>query len=335
MWNRNRTVFLGCGKEPQDAKIVVWGAPFDSTTSNRPGARFASAVMRSDSWGLETFSPSQQLDLDADALVCDAGDLELSIGNAELALEQVEGQTAGILGDGKIPVMIGGEHLVTLGAVRAAPAAFPELRVICFDAHADLRDDYMGARLSHACVMRRCWELVGDGRVYQFGVRSGERGEFEFAEAHTSMARFGFGGLAAGTGAGASASAGGAAASAAGGAEARPASGVGAVGIAHAGAAGSAEAGIAGAGLPPPGCPVYLTVDLDVLDPSELPGTGTPEAGGARFGELLGAALAAIRRYRVVALDVVELCPPCDPSGASVALACKLLRELLIGMALA
>jgi len=189
MWNRNRTVFLGCGKEPQDAKIVVWGAPFDSTTSNRPGARFASAVMRSDSWGLETFSPSQQLDLDADALVCDAGDLELSIGNAELALEQVEGQTAGILGDGKIPVMIGGEHLVTLGAVRAAAEKYPDLSVIQFDAHADLREDYLGVRLSHATVMRRSSEVVGPENLYQYGIRSGTREEFLFAQRHTFLQR--------------------------------------------------------------------------------------------------------------------------------------------------
>jgi agmatinase len=179
--------------------------------------------------------------------------------------------------------MLGGEHLVTYGAARAASRAFPELSIVHFDAHADLRDEYLGERLSHATVMRRCWELTGDGSIFQFGIRSGDREEFEFAKAHTRMRRFSFDGL--------------------------------------------------GETLALPALadrPVYLTIDLDVLDPGEFPGTGTPEAGGVRFLELLGAASAVLRECRVIGLDLVELSPPCDPSGASTSLVCKLLRELLL-----
>ena len=108
----------------------------------------------------------------------DSGDLELCFEDANLALNHIESRAAEILEAGKLPVMIGGEHLVTLGAVRAAVKRYPDLHVVHFDAHADLRDDYLGARLSHATVLRRVWDLVGDGRIFQFGIRSGDREEF-------------------------------------------------------------------------------------------------------------------------------------------------------------
>ena len=128
--------------------------------------------MRSESFGLETYSPYLDKDL-TDCRIFDSGDLELCFGDANLALNHIESRAAEILEAGKLPVMIGGEHLVTLGAVRAAVKRYPDLHVVHFDAHADLRDDYLGARLSHATVLRRVWDLVGDGRIFQFGIRSG------------------------------------------------------------------------------------------------------------------------------------------------------------------
>lgn len=275
----NVETFLGCDKTIEEARIVLFGAPFDSTTSYRPGARFASRTMRAESYGLETYSPYQDLDLD-DAAVFDGGDLELCFGDASRALEEITAYTRKILKLGKLPLMIGGEHLVTLGAVRAVAEQYPDVCVIHFDAHADLRDDYLGAKLSHATVMRRVWEIVGDGRICQFGIRSGERAEFEWGRVHVAMRRFDFEGL---------------------------------------------EEVVSSL----KGRPVYFTLDLDVLDPSCFPGTGTPEAGGVTFQQLFDAVM-KVGSLDIVGADLNELSPMLDASGASTAAALKILRELLL-----
>ena len=280
--NRNIETFIGCDGEYGDARIALFGAPFDSTTSFRPGARFGSSAIRHESFGLETYSPYQDKDL-ADINVFDCGDLELCFGSAEAALKDIEEKAKEILSDGKLPFLVGGEHLVTLGAVRAAAERYPDLHIIHFDAHADLRDDYLGARLSHACVMRRCHELTGDGRIHQFCIRSGEKAEFAFAGAHTDLHKFGFDGLK------------------------------------------ELVGKLAGDRTP-----VYLTVDLDCLDPALFCGTGTPEAGGVSFTQLLEAIL-AVSRCNIIGADVNELAPMLDASGASTAAACKIVREMLPG----
>ena len=241
MISPNVETFIGCDSSYRAADIVLYGAPFDSTTSYRPGARFGPSAIRHESFGLETYSPYQNADL-TDFDVFDSGDLELCFGSSEAALADIEARAAEILHDGKFPLLLGGEHLVTLGAVRAMVEKYPDLHIVHFDAHADLRDDYLGAKLSHACVLRRCHDLIGDGRIHQFCIRSGDRTEFEFAAAHTEMHKFDFTGLAQLT-------------------EQLCASKV----------------------------PVYLTIDLDCLDPSCFPGTGTPEAGGVSFLQLLEA----------------------------------------------
>ena len=279
MLEKNIQTFIACDCEYDEAKIVLFGAPFDSTTSFRPGTRFASQAMRSESFGIETFSAYQDKDM-LDIKVFDSGDLELPFGSPERALADIQYRTGVIMDDGKIPCMIGGEHLVTLGAVRAAAERFSDLHIVHFDAHADLRDDYLGVKLSHACVLHRCHDIVGDGKIYQFGIRSGDKDEFEFAKAHTHMQRFNFGGLK------------------------------------------NAVKEIGDA-------PVYFTLDLDVLDPSDFPGTGTPEAGGVRFTALLWA-IEQVSKLNIVGFDVNELSPAYDPSGRSTALACKLLREILL-----
>ena len=276
---KNVQTFIGCDCEYDDAKIVLFGAPFDSTTSFRPGTRFASQAMRSESFGIETYSPYQDKDL-LDINVFDSGDLELPFGNPDRALHDIEERAAEILGDAKIPCMIGGEHLVTLGAVRAAAKKYPDLHIIHFDAHADLRDDYLGVKESHACVLHRCHDIVGDGKIYQFGIRSGDREEFRFAKEHTFMEKFGFFHL------------------------------------------DSVVKKLEGN-------PVYFTLDLDVLDPSEFPGTGTPEAGGVSFKELMFA-ISKVSKLNIVGFDVNELSPVYDQTGRSTALACKLLREILL-----
>lgn len=284
MIGKNIETFIGCDCEYEDAELVLFGAPFDSTTSFRPGARFGSAAIRHESFGLETYSPYQDKDL-TDVKVFDSGDLELCFGSAESALEDIESRARRILKDEKLPVLIGGEHLVTLGVVRAVYEKYPDLHIIHFDAHADLRDDYLGAKLSHACVMRRCHELVGDGRIYQFCIRSGDREEFAFAKEHTDMHRFSFEGL-----------------------------------------------NEVVEGLRESQVPVYFTIDLDCLDPSAFPGTGTPEAGGVSFLQLLKAIL-QVSELQIVGADINELAPMLDSSGVSTATACKVLRELLLALA--
>ncbi|MDF2631687.1 MAG: agmatinase [Caproiciproducens sp.] len=281
MLNRNVETFLGCDNEYGESKIVLFGAPFDSTTSYRPGTRFASKTMRSESFGLETYSPYQDRDLE-DIPVFDGGDLELCFGNTEKVLSQIEAFSEQILADGKIPCMIGGEHLVTLGAMRAAVKRYPGLHVVHFDAHADLRDEYLGEPLSHAAVLRRVWELVGDGKIFQFGIRSGDRSEFLWGKNHVNTQKFSFDGL---------------------------------------------EQTVEKLR----GEPVYFTIDLDVLDPSVFPGTGTPEPGGVTFLQLLEAAM-KVSGLNIVGFDLVELSPVYDQSGVSTAVACKMLRELLIAI---
>ena len=278
---KNVETFIGCDADYDDASLVLFGAPFDSTTSYRPGTRYGSSAIRHESFGLETYSPYQDEDL-TDYSVFDAGDLELCFGSSEAALADIEALADEILQNNKLPLLLGGEHLVTLGAFRAALKKYPDLHIIHFDAHTDLRNDYLGAELSHACVIRRCHDLIGDGRIHQFCIRSGEREEFRFAKQHTDLHKFNFDGL---------------------------------------------KEVLQKLG----DVPVYFTIDLDCLDPSAFPGTGTPEAGGVSFLELLDA-IEAVCGTNVIAADVNELSPMLDTSGASTALACKVVRELMLAL---
>lgn len=282
MLNKNVEVFMVCEKEAHEADIVLFGAPFDSTTSYRPGTRFGSSAIRRESYGIECYSPYQDKDLE-DTKVMDCGDLELCFGNTKKALAQIEEQAKEILDNSAIPFMLGGEHLVTLGAFRAVLEKYPDIHIIHFDAHADLREEYLGEQLSHASVIRRCWDLVGDGRIYQFGIRSGDREEFYWAKEHVTMRKFDFEGL---------------------------------------------EEVLEKL----EGKPIYFTLDLDVLDPSVFPGTGTPEPGGVAFDALRKAAEKVCSRANVVACDVNELSPHYDPSGISTAAACKIVREMLLAL---
>ncbi|MCL6596437.1 MAG: agmatinase [Firmicutes bacterium] len=247
----------------------------DATVTFRPGARFGPAAIREASVGLEEYSPV----LDAQLMpgeVCDLGDVVLPFADVAGALERIRAVARGVCADRKFLVGLGGEHLATLPLVQAAAAALPGLEVIHLDAHADLRAEYLGDRLSHATVMRRVAEEVGAERLWQFGIRSGTREEFAFAR-HLSpdltalpavLERLG-------------------------------------------------------------DRPLYLTVDIDVVDPAFAPGTGTPEPGGPSAADVLEAVRAVARR-RLVAMDVMEVAPALDPSGRTAALAAKLVREAIL-----
>ncbi len=282
MLNKNVQTFIACDSEYDDAKIVLFGAGIDGTTSFRPGTRFAPAVIRNESFGIETYSPYQNKDM-TDYSYFDSGDLELPFGSVRRTIADIAQRSDQILSDGKMPFMIGGEHLVTLGSVMAVKEKFDDLYIVHFDAHADLRDEYLGQPLSHACVLRRCWELVCDNHIFQFGIRSGDRDEFYFADEHTEMHKFSFEGL---------------------------------------------EETVEKL----KGKNVYFTLDLDVLDPSIFPGTGTPEAGGVTFEELRRAVTLVCSKLDIVGCDVNELSPTYDQSGVSTAVACKVIREILLAL---
>lgn len=272
--------FIGFGDDFEESKAVLFGAPFDGTTSFKPGARFAPNVMREDSWAIESYSPYQDKDLE-DLKLFDYGNLELPFGDKKNALRMIQEHVQKIVDANKIPIMIGGEHLVSLAPVKALSKKYDDLHIIHFDAHTDLREDYLGEALSHATVIRRIYDQVGDGKINQFCIRSGLKEEFEWAKKHVHLEKFTYNTL--------------------------------------------------------ESCvrrlkdkPVYITIDLDVLDPSVFPGTGTPEPGGIDFHQMLEIISILSNLDNVVGMDVVELSPKYDASGISTAVACKTLRELVL-----
>lgn len=277
--SKNLSTFIACESTYEASNTVIFGVPFDGTTSYRPGARFAMSAIRNESYSIETYSPYIDRDL-TETSVYDMGDIEIPFGNTEKVLRQVEKVTATIIKDEKFPIMVGGEHLITLGSVRALTKKYDNLHIIHLDAHTDLRDEYLGEKLSHATVMRRCYELVGDNKIFQFGIRSGEKYEFEFSKEHCIIQKFNLNEIE------------------------KLKDKIGDV-------------------------PVYFTIDLDVLDTSVFPGTGTPEAGGISYKELLNGIM-EVAKLNVVGVDMVELSPPNDMTGASTSLACKTLRELIL-----
>lgn len=279
--SKNVFNFIGFDASYEDSDIVLFGAPFDGTTSFRPGTRFAPNIMRNDSFGLETYSPYLDMEM-TDYNLYDFGDLDFPFGNTSRVLDMIESLSKRIVSDGKIPLMIGGEHLVTLPSLKAVYEKYEDLHVIHFDAHTDLRDDYMGEKLSHATVIRRVWDIVGDNRIHQFGIRSGEKEEFEWSKDHTNLTKFSCDGLS------------------------------DVVDFLK-------------------DKPVYVTIDLDILDPSIFCGTGTIEPGGISFNEMMDT-MEKLKKLNIVGADVVELSPHYDQSGMSTAVACKVLRELTLAI---
>jgi len=273
--------FQSCTSEYNPADVVIFSSPMDATTSFRPGTRFAGNAIRVDSFGVEWYSPYRNMDL-KDYQTCDIGDLELPIGDVEGALKVINKTVTQILKDDKKPMMIGGEHLVTYPVIQALVKKFPDLHIIHLDAHTDLREEFFGRKLSHATVLRRCHDLVGDGKIFQFGIRSGDKSEFEWAASgHTHLRKFDFEGL------------------------------------------DEVVAKIKDK-------PVYITIDLDVLDPAVFPGTGTPEPGGMQYKDLLKAFDSFSKLNNIVGGDLVELAPMIDSTGVSTAVAAKSLREMVL-----
>ena len=266
--------FLAANSTTEDADVVLIGAPFDGTACFRPGARFGPQGIRFWSDVLETYSRPFDADLD-DLRLADSGDIQIPPADWKSAADRIYGAVQDALEQGAVPILMGGEHLVTLPAVEAAAYAYPGIVILQLDAHLDLRDNYEGLKLSHATVMRRVLEKVGPGRLLQFGIRSGTREEWALSEEKDTLLKD---------------------------LDSLP--------------------DIVG------DRPVYLTVDLDVLDPSIMPETGAPEPGGLSFPDLHHVMLAC-RDLKVVAGDVVEYCPLPGWGGPSGAVAAKVVRELI------
>lgn len=270
--------FQSCNSLYNESEVVIFSSPLDATTSYRPGTRFAGNHIRIDSIGIEWYSPYRDKSL-KDYHTCDVGDLELPMGDVEGALDVIYQTTKQLVKDKKTPLMIGGEHLVTYPVVKALLETYQDLHIIHLDAHTDLRDEFLGRKLSHATVIRRCYEM--GAKIYSFGIRSGDRDEFLWAKEHIYLRKYDLETL---------------------------------------------KETIEKL----KDKPVYITIDLDILDPGVFPGTGTPEPGGIQFKELLYAFDLFEQLNHIVGADIVELNPLLDPSGASTMAAIKALRELVL-----
>lgn len=268
--------WMGQNKDYKTSNIVMLGMPFDGTVSYRPGSRFAPEQIRLASWGLEEYSPYFDKHLE-DCNFHDAGDLEFPLGNTEKSLEVIKNNVEEIYRDGKRVFGIGGEHLVTLPEIQAVSKYVDNLAIVHFDAHTDLREEYLGEPLSHSAVIRHSAEIVGFENLKQIGIRSGMKEEFELMKKygtliheHSELDCF-------------------------------------------------------------KNKNIFVTVDLDVLDTSIMPGTGTPEVGGLNFNQLVDW-FKYLSNFNIIGADVVELAPDYDASGASTAVATKVIRELLMAM---
>ena len=273
-------IFIGADTSYEDADAVILGIPMDFTVSFRPGTRMGPLSIRNVSVGIEEYSVYLDKNL-ADYAYCDLGDLALPFGNVEKSLEFIEQASRQLLKDGKFPLFLGGEHLVSYPLIKPFAEKYPELRVIHFDAHADLRKNYYGENYSHATVMRKIAEMLGPKRVYQFGIRSGIQEEFIFAREYTHLV---------------------------------------------------IEEVLEPLKMVLPelkGYPVYVTLDIDVVDPAFAPGTGTQEAGGVTSREIVKA-IHALGELNVVGFDLVEVSPFMDSSERTALLAAKIIREAIL-----
>jgi agmatinase len=270
--------FLAADGDPDAAKLVLFGCPFDGTCSFRPGTRFGPAAIRDVSEGLETYCPILRRDL-GEVDFADAGDVPLPPGDKDCAIALTYEMATHLYANGQIPAALGGEHLLSLPLVKAAWEAYPELVVIQFDAHMDLRNSYLGLSLSHATVMRRISEFVEPSRILQVGQRSGTCEEYQLSETFGNHR--------------------------------------------------SAEITVDELRRWVSNRPLYVTIDLDILDPSVLPGTGTPEPGGISFS-CLQTWIIGLASCNWIGWDVVELSPGLDPSSASSIVSAKIVRTMIL-----
>lgn len=267
----------------EDAAFFTLGVPYDATASFRRGAHQGPAAIRHASYNFETWLMELGLDLE-DVPVHDAGDVPEVFAPSEM-VDLVDQVVSGMLGNGRVPILLGGEHNATEGAVRALARCHEDMGVLVLDAHLDFREEYLGEPRSHACVTRRCSEVVGLDRIAVLGIRSlsaeelgaARDGDLAFASADRVVE------------------------------EGLP--DVLADLLGHLGAG-----------------PLYLSIDLDVLDPSHAPGVQNPEPWGLAPRDLRH--VLDVVAPRLVGLDLME-CAPVHDGGQTAALAARLLRHAI------
>lgn len=260
------------------------GFGFDGTTSFRPGSRFGPRALREASENLENYSPYLDKQLD-DYPIYDLGDLDFFPSRFDLMIQQFEEILAPIdLKECQVKlVTLGGEHSIAIAPLKLYLEQFKELVVIQLDAHADLRDGYLGNPHSHASIIRRTLDhFKPEHQLIQYGIRSGTKEEFNWMKEQKTLAT-------------------------------------------------SLEELIQRVDLLSDQIPLYLTLDLDFFDPSFLPGTGTPEAGGESFHSFIKL-MKVLNRKNLVGADVCELAPQLDPTGNSDCFASKVTREILLAL---
>ncbi len=277
-----RPPFIACRAEPRGAAVVLYGIPFEGRVNQRRGAYLGPGAVRRASDLLETYAPALGLDL-TDLALADAGDVPVLDGEPRAALAAVRAALAGVLDPAQRWVFLGGDHTVTAPIVEVALSHYPDLRVVQFDAHPDLRREFLGEAWNYASAMSRVLDVLGPDRLYQIGLRTGDREEWTPPRGTRVFPAWGM-----------------------------PAP--------QAAAAVAAEVA---------GRPLYVTVDIDVLDPSVAPGTGSPEPGGLGVGDLL-AALRNLGTARIVGFDVVEVSPLWDASGRTAVTAAAIVREAIL-----
>lgn len=276
----NEQGFMESSLDYEGSRVVLFGAPMDYTASFRPGSRMAPGAIRRVSRVLEEHSMTLGKDL-REVSFFDGGDLALPFGNVDKSLQIIEEAWESLLKDGKLPLMMGGEHLVTYPAVKAAASLYPDLALLQLDAHADLRPHYLGEENSHASVMNRIYRETGVEDIYQLGIRSATAQELAFARQNT---RFFPGDVV------------------------KPLEII------------KAELNQR---------PLYVTLDIDVVDPAYAPGTGTPEPGGCSSREILEV-VSRLEGLRIVGFDLVEVAPDYDSGQITSLLAAKIIREIIL-----
>lgn len=279
-----RPGFGGFDEPYERAKVVFMGVPLDVTSSYRTGMKFAPARIREASMNLETYLMSAELDVFEEIRISDIGDVVLVPTDLKASGERIERVMKKLLGEDKVPAILGGEHTLTYFSSKV----FKDIFLVQIDAHRDLRDEYMGDKLCHATVMRRVLDFLPPERLIQLGVRSCSKEEAEFAgstkvQAYTTEQVLD---------------------------DLR-------------GVASEVRKKIGGAN-------VYLSLDLDVLDPAFAPGVSTPEPGGISTLDLLKL-VRKLGRTKIRAFDVVELAAPYD-DGTTAFAAARVTYELLAAM---
>ncbi len=189
LFDNENAIFMGAKRSPDNCEIGIFGVNYDGTCSFKPGARFGPEAIRQVSSCLETYCPKLNKDLE-NIMYVDFGSIIIDNNDSKSVIESVKSATNFLINKGLKPIMLGGEHSITTGAVEALVKKYPDLILVQLDAHADLRESYIGNKHSHACTMKRCLEVLPKKKIFQVGIRSGTKEEFQFMHNNNQLVNF-------------------------------------------------------------------------------------------------------------------------------------------------